>query len=162
MTSIVLVAVLLLAGADPAPAHRDAAAELLQVMDLERTMMAAATAIVDSQIAQMPALGLYRDVIVEWAGKCLTWENVGPRMVDLYAQTFEENELREMIAFYRTPVGRKALAEMPALMQQGAAIGAEVAREHLSELEAMIDARSKALEEDKGVADPPGDSSYGS
>jgi hypothetical protein len=37
----------------------------------------------------------------------------------LYDASFTEAELREIVAFYRSPAGRKTLAAMPALMQQG-------------------------------------------
>jgi len=36
----------------------------------------------------------------------------------LYDEYFSEEELREMLAFYRTPVGRKNIAVMPSLMQK--------------------------------------------
>jgi hypothetical protein len=37
----------------------------------------------------------------------------------LYAASFTEAELREIVAFYRSPAGRKTLEVMPVLMQQG-------------------------------------------
>lgn len=39
--------------------------------------------------------------------------------VPLYSESFGEDELREMLAFYRSPTGQKAIAVTPALMQQG-------------------------------------------
>ena len=39
----------------------------------------------------------------------------------LYDKTFSEEELRQMITFYRTPVGRKSIEVMPSLMQEAAA-----------------------------------------
>ncbi len=44
----------------------------------------------------------------------------------LYDKYFSEEELREMLAFYRTPLGRKSIEVMPALMQEAGA-GVEVA-----------------------------------
>jgi hypothetical protein len=37
----------------------------------------------------------------------------------LYAESFTQAELREIVAFYRSPAGRKTLEVMPVLMQQG-------------------------------------------
>jgi hypothetical protein len=37
----------------------------------------------------------------------------------LYDQHFDEDELRVIVGFYRTPAGRKTVAVMPALMQEG-------------------------------------------
>jgi uncharacterized protein len=39
--------------------------------------------------------------------------------VPLYDEHFDEAELRQLVAFYRSPAGRKALTVMPTLMQQG-------------------------------------------
>ncbi len=36
----------------------------------------------------------------------------------IYAKYFSEEELREMLAFYRTPVGRRSIEVMPSLMQE--------------------------------------------
>lgn len=46
--------------------------------------------------------------------------------VPLYARTFSADEIKQMTAFYRTPVGAKMLATMPQLMQQGMQIGQQV------------------------------------
>jgi len=37
----------------------------------------------------------------------------------LFDARFTEGELREIVAFYRSPAGRKVLASMPVLMQEG-------------------------------------------
>jgi hypothetical protein len=39
----------------------------------------------------------------------------------LYDKHFSEKELRQMLAFYHTPVGRKSIELMPSLMQEAAA-----------------------------------------
>ena len=38
----------------------------------------------------------------------------------LYDQYFSDEELEQMLAFYRTPVGRKAIEVMPSLMVEAA------------------------------------------
>ena len=39
--------------------------------------------------------------------------------VPLYDKYFAETELREIVAFYRTPAGRKMIAVLPSVMQDG-------------------------------------------
>jgi uncharacterized protein len=46
--------------------------------------------------------------------------------VPLYARTFNAAELKQMAAFYRTPVGAKMLATMPKLMGEGMQLGQQV------------------------------------
>lgn len=51
-----------------------------------------------------------------------------------------------MIAFYRTPTGKKALTLLPELMQKGAALGASVGQAHEAELVQMIEEKKKILD----------------
>jgi hypothetical protein len=39
--------------------------------------------------------------------------------VNLYAQKFTEAELKQIVGFYRSPIGQKLLAEEPGVMDQG-------------------------------------------
>jgi hypothetical protein len=152
MKRLMVVIVLLLAffplgawSAEP-DSHRQAAEELLRMLGLEKSMQAGSNAMVDAQIQGNPALAPYRDVFQQWEGKYFTWDVLGPRMTDLYVQAFTEAELRDLIAFYKTPTGQKALAKMPALLQQGRQLTMEIAKQHKPELEQMIRARKEELE----------------
>jgi hypothetical protein len=126
-------------------------------MDLERTMMAGATAMIDLQVQQNATLGPFRDVMLKWAGKFMTWGAVSGPLTDLYTQTFTESELKEMTAFYKTPTGRKTLTEMPSLMQKSAALGAELAKAHTPELEQMIRDRAEEIQKATEKPDSGGD-----
>ena len=41
-------------------------------------------------------------------------------MVKLYTSNFSESELKELVAFYQSPLGKKVLEKMPQLTQQSA------------------------------------------
>ena len=110
-----------------------------------RVIRAGNMAMVDAQTAANPAMAPFKDVLLEWAEKHLTWEVMAPPMSAVYAEKFTEPELRELIAFYRTPAGRKLVEVTPELTQRGAQIGAEVAQRYMSELQEMIQARAQEL-----------------
>jgi hypothetical protein len=55
-------------------------------------------------------------------------------------QSFNEAEARELTAFYRTPLGRKASHEMPLLLQRGAEVGSARVQEHMPELLGLLGA----------------------
>ena len=110
---------------------------------MKRTIIALAMA--DAMIRQNPVLGPYRDVILQWASKFMTWKNFEPKFVDLYANSFTADELRQLDAFYRTPVGQKAPTLMPEMTQRGALIGSGVTQQHLGELQQMIRERAAEL-----------------
>lgn len=48
------------------------------------------------------------------------WEQVKPGMVELYTRNFDEQEMRDLLAFYQSPLGRKVLEKMPMLTAQSA------------------------------------------
>jgi hypothetical protein len=128
-----------------ADGHRDAASELLGVMEMEQTMLGGSAAMADAMIQQNSMMAPYRDVLVEWSVKIMTWETFEPKLVEIYTEAFSEAELRELIRFYQTPTGMKTIQLMPELMRKGALLGGEVAAKHTDELRQMIDARSAEL-----------------
>ncbi len=52
----------------------------------------------------------------------------------IYARHFTADELRELIAFYQQPIGQKLVDKMPAITQQGMALGQVFGRQVGEEL----------------------------
>ena len=48
------------------------------------------------------------------------WNKLKPDMVKLYTSSFTEQELKDLVAFYQSPLGRKVLETMPKVTQQSA------------------------------------------
>lgn len=48
----------------------------------------------------------------------LSWEKLEPMYLRLYKESFSEEEVAGMLAFYRTPVGQAVIQKMPALTQK--------------------------------------------
>ena len=59
---------------------------------------------------------------------------VRPALVQIYAEAFSESEVRELIAFYRTPIGRKLVERTPALTRGIADVMNRIVLEHQTEL----------------------------
>ena len=53
-------------------------------------------------------------------------KEMGAEMVPLYARHFTLDEIRQLTALYRSPLGAKMLTTMPVLMQEGMQIGQKV------------------------------------
>jgi hypothetical protein len=56
----------------------------------------------------------------------------------VYANTFSLDELRQIEAFYRQPVGQKFLEKSPAILQQSVQIGQETGRKATEDLRASL------------------------
>lgn len=52
--------------------------------------------------------------------QAIGWDKIKPDMVQLYTANFSESELKDLVAFYQSPLGKKVLEKMPQLTQQSA------------------------------------------
>lgn len=48
------------------------------------------------------------------------WDKLKPDMVKLYTSNFNEQEMKDLIRFYESPLGKKVLDKMPTLTAQSA------------------------------------------
>ena len=135
-------------GPTPAPISPSQAAavqELFGAMKLKAQVQQMPDAMINSEIRNNPGLMPFRDVMVTWLKKYMTWEAMAPDLTKLYADTFTEAETREMTAFYKTPTGQKAMAKMPEITQRSAMIGAQLGQAHSEELQKLMKARGEEL-----------------
>ncbi len=52
--------------------------------------------------------------------KAVGWPVLKPELVKLYTNAFSEQELKELMAFYQSPLGKKVLENMPMLTAESA------------------------------------------
>jgi hypothetical protein len=119
--------------------HRKAARELIEVERAWRDPMAVAEPVFEGLLLKDPEMEPYRDVILEWLRKNLSWKQLTPGLADVYVQTFTEDELRQLTAFYKSAVGQKALKQGSALNKAEAMAALDLLIEHHAELDAMIE-----------------------
>jgi hypothetical protein len=112
--------------------HRQAATELLAMAGGPEMLMGGMEAMLEpmeamwrQQGAPDEVVATLRQVTRDWMTEDIKWSELEPRFVDLYVREFSESELREVIAFYKTSTGQKALKRLPALMAECAKIGQE-------------------------------------
>jgi hypothetical protein len=122
----------------PTPAATKAATELMQVMHADKTLHDQISAAFDVQIQNNPAMVPYRGAMQKFADRYLTWDAIGPQLTTAYAQVFSESELKDLVAFYKTPTGQKLASQMATLAAKGQAIGLAVVQQHQGELADLI------------------------
>lgn len=127
-------------------ARQAAARELLEVMQMERIVIQGAITMLEAQIRAEPQMENFRDVLETFMRESLAWEIVGPQLVDLYAETYTEAELRDILTFYGTPAGRRLLETQSELMARAAAIGESAVAARQDVLQRRILERSAELQ----------------
>jgi hypothetical protein len=63
------------------------------------------------------------------------------KMVPLYAKHFTEDELDELLAFYRSPIGRKTTETMPKVMQESMELAATESQSAIPKIKERVTAR---------------------
>ncbi len=131
-----------------AAASAAAAQDLFKAMKLQASLNDTTAAMIDSEISRNPGLTPYRDVMLEWLRKYMTWDAMLPELTKMYTESFSEAELKQMAAFYGSPAGQKALEKMPEMMQRTAMAGAKISQPHTDELRASMATRNEALKKE--------------
>jgi len=65
-----------------------------------------------------PILKRYTDKLFNIMEQTLSWQTLKEDMISIYVNAFSEDELKGMLAFYKSPVGLSVIEKMPAAMQQ--------------------------------------------
>jgi len=66
------------------------------------------------------------------------------KLVHIYAKHFTHDEIKQMIAFYRSDVGKKALKELPVIIGESRRTGQQWGQQMVAELIRRIDTRLSA------------------
>lgn len=79
------------------------------------------------------------------------------RLVPVYARHFTREEVRELIAFYKTPIGAKTIRELPLIASESLGVGNYWGKGVSPELQGRINARLQkdGYQKPKAPAAPP-------
>ncbi|WDY59316.1 DUF2059 domain-containing protein [Pseudomonas sp. PSKL.D1] len=83
------------------------------------------------------------------------WNKLKPKMVDLYTQTFTEQELKDLVKFYESPLGKKVLTQMPKVTQQSAQLTQQSLEPAVPVVNKLLDDMTKELDPNAGKAAAP-------
>ena len=131
-----------------ASSHENAARELYRMMGGARAAEVGADLMM-GMVRGNPEVAPYEHVFRAWLQKVFAGGAFEAEIAKLYMNTFSEQELQGLIAFYRTPLGQKAIAKIPELAKQGGELGMKWGQEHLPELQEMLSKAKKEREAQK-------------
>lgn len=135
--------------------HRAAVEKLITAMNMEQSHTNSLENLVQAQSRQNPALVAMQPTMREFLNKYMGWAAVKDDMFKIYQDSFSEAEVGQLVTFYESEVGKKALQQMPVLIGKGMQVAQERMQKHLPELQAAL----KEAAEKQGLAPkgtPPG------
>jgi hypothetical protein len=120
--------------------------ELLNVMSMEKVLGDTITQMLDAQVQAQPQIAPFRQVMENFFKKHMSWAALKDEFADAYAQEFTEAELKEITAFFKTPIGQKMASKQAALTARGMKIGQARVQENMPELQAALQAEAQKLQ----------------
>ena len=67
----------------------------------------------------------------------MTWEKMKQPMIDIYVKHFSEQEIKDMIAFYKTPSGQSMVKKLPAVMNDSMMMGQNMMKSFFPKMREM-------------------------
>jgi len=107
------------AGPTPTASHLKVAKELLDIVHVDRTTKQTLDVLLRMQLQQNPKLQPYEGVLRSFLQKYMSWDSLQDDYARFYAEALTEQELKQIIAFYKTPVGKKLVADEPRVLEDG-------------------------------------------
>lgn len=121
--------------------HEAAVKNFFKVAKMDELVNSTLLQMTEMQVKSNAAMAPYRDTLLSFFQKYMSWNSLEPDITKLYMKEFTEIEIGEISRFYQTAVGKKVMTRLPELSAQGAAIGQTRVQEHIGELQAMIAAQ---------------------
>lgn len=155
------IAVMLVAGVLTVNAQetqrRAMAEELLNVMNMQDTIeksFAMVKQMIPVQMEKMkevtgttnmPANAVsHVDKMMEMFTEELSWNKMKDDYITLYAETFTEQELKDTVAFYKSPAGQAFVKKQPELIKRSMEISQKLMMQIMPKIQAMTEELKKA------------------
>jgi len=145
--ALMLVIAALVAPLGRAEDNLDLAGKLLDLSGTAAAMQQSFESGIKPSLDQMRAKGAPAELVEAIHAEArnffqenFSWDAMKPKLAQLYADTYTEAELRDIIAFYQTPTGQKTIAKMPVLMQQSLALSMAGVQANMPEFQRRVGA----------------------
>ena len=90
------------------------------------------------------AIEIVKEVLNAEFATAFNGPEIKDQQIALYAKYFTQADIKGLIAFYESDLGRKAIANMPNLVREGGEIGQRWARDAMPKIMQTLQARLKA------------------
>jgi hypothetical protein len=125
--------------------QRALAGKLVDLTNGKDTMRAGFNAVIDGVIENMHQHGMPQEGVDEikaavgrWYDAEINFDDIRPKMVDVYVKDFSEDDLKQIVAFYESPVGQKTIKNLPGVMREGSMIAQEYTKSKIPSLNAQL------------------------
>lgn len=79
----------------------------------------------------------------------MSWEKMEPGIVDIYTRNFSEEEIDDMLTFYKSETGKSLLQKMPSVMQESMQMSQSLMQTTVPKMQQIAQELRQALEESR-------------
>lgn len=79
----------------------------------------------------------------------MSWAKMQPMIVNVYDKHFSEQEIADMLAFYKTDTGQKILEKMPVVMQESMQMSQSLMKDAMPKIQTLAQQLSDELEQSR-------------
>jgi uncharacterized protein len=125
------------------------AEEMLQLLQADqsiRQVLEQMRAMIATQMSQMQITPEARPAIEEMQQKMMamiadrmSWDKFKRAVLKIYVETYSDEDMDGIIAFYKTPAGRSLIEKMPLVMQKSMALGQQMMGDLMPEIQRMTE-----------------------
>jgi len=127
-------------GTPPSASSMKAAEDMLLAQGADVQYQKNFDVIIKQFSAQIPAdkQAKFAEVMKAFLNKYASWDILKHDMFVMYAREFTEDELKQLTAFYKSPVGMKLNQKQPEILQASMTIGQQGVMAHQAEMQQMV------------------------
>ena len=144
-------------------AQRGLAKDLLAAMNVQKSMEQTLATVKQMQMSQLQQMGLGKGSeqeqatmrqIMDLIANELGWTKLEGDLVAIYAETYTAEELKGLLAFYQSPLGRKSVAKEPELMRRTMEVVQGRMQTLMPKIRALVEGESTGTREAAGRKEP--------
>lgn len=115
------------------------ARELLDVMNTEKTLGIITKHILNTYLQQSSYLQPYKQQITKFFDKYIGYQNIKAEVEVIYSDMYTKEEMRSMIKFYKTDIGKSILEKAPKGAIMYNTLVTQRIRDNIHELDEIFD-----------------------
>jgi hypothetical protein len=146
---VLCAAGLVLFAQNPAPADLKLCYEVLEASQFEKQLNDSSARMLNAQLQASPMLVQFRPELEAFYKKCLNYQTLKEEVAKVYCQMFTPEELRQLIAFYKSPTGRMFVQKSPELTVKITMMTQEIVTKNMPELIKAIQTKAQQLQQKK-------------
>jgi hypothetical protein len=148
IATLALFILLIPAVAAFAGSREDLARQMLRLTDMQKLMDQMVSQVQHIQLAQLKSLDIpadkreqaaaFQNRLMKKVFDVMSWQVMEPEYVKLFADVYTEEELKAIVAFFKSPAGQSMLQKQPELLQKSMRLSQQKMQAVMPEIQQMI------------------------